>query len=107
MVVHISIPIGKKMFSKVRENNGRFLKEKILLLITESPKTLNSDIDEVSDTRIHVLTECHNKLFTVWVDAGVPHSYVGKKLLEKINNTKYKMFRPILQKLIVVNGEVL
>ena len=73
--------------------------------ITRTPEYLNSDIDELNETRFHLMTKFENNLYRILVDTGATHSYVGKELLEKILSLNYPISKPTSESLTVANEE--
>ena len=73
--------------------------------ITRRPENLNSDTEELNETRFHSMIKFEGNLFRILSDTGVTHSYVGKELLEKILNLNYPISEPTSQTLLVANGE--
>ena len=65
--------------------------------ITRTPKYLNSDTEELNETRFHSMIKFENNLFRILVDTGATHSYVGKELLEKISSLNYPISKPTSQ----------
>ena len=73
--------------------------------ITRTPEYLNSDTEELNETRFHLMIKFENNLYKILIDTGATRSYVGKELLEKILRSNYPIAKPTSQNLIVANGE--
>ena len=72
--------------------------------ITRTPEYFNSDIEELNETRFHLMTKFENNLYRILDDTGATHSYVGKELLEKILSLNYPFSKPTSESLTVTNG---
>ena len=73
--------------------------------ITRTPEYLNSDTEELNETRCHLMIKSENNLYRILFDTGATHSYVGKELLEKISSLNYPTSKPTSRSLIVANVE--
>ena len=81
---------GQQNFKKqIVSNENRNQKSGILNVMTRLPEYLNSDTEELNETRFHLMIKFENDLFRILFDTGATHSYVGKELLEKILNSNY------------------
>ena len=72
--------------------------------MTRTPEYLNSDTEELNETRFHSIIKFEYNLFRMLIDTGATHSYVGKELLAKILSSNYLIFKPTSQSLMVANG---
>ena len=83
---------------------GRVMEKTVRKPITRTPEYSNSDIEELNETRFHLITKFENNLYRILVDTGATHSYVGKELLEKILSINYPISKPTSESLTVANG---
>ena len=83
---------------------GRVMGKTITKPITRTPEYLNSDIEELNETRFHLMTKFESNLYRILVNKGATHSYVGKELLEKILSLDYPISKPTSESLTVTNG---
>ena len=82
---------------------GRVMERTVTKPITRTPGYLNSDIEELNETRFHSMTKLENNLNRILVDTGATHSYVGKELLEKILSLNYPISGRTSESLTVAN----
>ena len=73
--------------------------------ITRMPEYLNLDTEETNETRFHLMIKFESNLYSIFVDTGATHSYVGKELRKKILSLNYPISKPTSQSLMVANGE--
>ena len=83
---------------------GRVMERTVTKPINRTPEYLNSDIEELNETRFHLMTKFENNVYRILVDTGATHSYVGKELLEKILGLNYPISKPTSESLTVANG---
>ena len=57
--------------------------------MTRTPEYLNSDTEELNETRFHSMIKFKDDLIRVLIDIWATHLHVGKKLLEKILSSNY------------------